>query len=66
MDIEVASKVEFHAQSRSPREVFFTAIRPGDTPQNNGAAAIALAWTDEAIAIRDFIRLSAPVVGSAA
>ena len=48
--------VDFHAESISPREVFFTAIRPGDTPENNAASKIALDWTDEAIAIRDMIR----------
>jgi uncharacterized protein YjbI with pentapeptide repeats len=49
----------FHASASSPREKFFTAIRPGDTPESNGAAKIALAWTDEAIAIRDMIRATA-------
>ena len=49
----------FHASASSPREKFFNAIRPGDTPESNGAAKIALAWTDEAIAIRDMIRATA-------
>jgi hypothetical protein len=57
--IDVAPGVIFHANSYSPREVFFSAIRPGDTPKNNSASAIALAWTDEAIAIRDMIRATA-------
>jgi hypothetical protein len=60
--IDVAPGVIFHTSSHSPREVFFTAIRPGDTPENNGASAIALAWTNEAIAIRDMIRATAPSV----
>jgi hypothetical protein len=60
--IDVAPGVIFHAASGSPREVFFSAIRPGDKPENNGASAIALAWTDEAIAIRDMIRATAPSV----
>jgi uncharacterized protein YjbI with pentapeptide repeats len=59
---DVAPGVIFHAASGSPREIFFTAIRPGDTPKNNSAAAIALSWTDEAIAIRDMIRATAPSV----
>jgi len=48
--------IRFHASATSPRESFFTAISPGDTPDKNGAAAIALEWTDEAIAIRNMIR----------
>jgi len=60
-DIGVAPLVDFHAASSSPRELFFTAIRKGDTPETNAASKIALAWTEEAIAIRDFIRASTPV-----
>ena len=51
--------VAFHANANSLREVFFTAIRPGATPENNAAAKMALEWTDEAIAIRDMIRATA-------
>ncbi len=47
---------EFIADSASPRERFFLAIKKGDTPETNGASKIALEWTDEAIAIRDNIR----------
>jgi len=46
----------FTADSSSPRERFFLAIKKGDTPKTNGASKIALEWTDEAIAIRDNIR----------
>jgi hypothetical protein len=52
--------VTFTADARSPRERFFTAIRGGDTPETNPAAEIALEWTNEAIAIRDMIRATAP------
>jgi hypothetical protein len=52
--------VTFTADARSPRERFFTAIRRGDTPETNPAAEIALEWTNEAIAIRDMIRATAP------
>ena len=55
-----APGIEFHANASSPRESFFSAIRPGDTPDKCSAAAVALAWTDEAIAIRDMIRATAP------
>jgi hypothetical protein len=54
-DIAVGSVV-FHVDPSSPRERFFLAIRVGDTPERNPASAIALAWTNEAIAIRDMIR----------
>jgi hypothetical protein len=36
--------------------MFFTAIKPGDTPETNVASEVALAWINEAIAIRDNIR----------
>ena len=39
-----------------------SAIRKGDTPETNPVAKLALAWVDEAIAIRDNIRATAPVV----
>jgi len=55
-NITVADAVTFHASSYSPREMFFTAIQPGDTPETNAASEVALAWTNEAIAIRDNIR----------
>jgi uncharacterized protein YjbI with pentapeptide repeats len=58
-DIEIGS-VTFHARSYSPREMFFRAICPGNTPDNSAAAKIALEWTQEAIAIRDMIRATAP------
>jgi hypothetical protein len=48
--------IAFKADSLSPRERFFTAISKGNTPENNGAAKIALEWIDEAISIRDHIR----------
>jgi hypothetical protein len=53
--IEVGS-IAFHANSHSPREKWFMAIKRGDTPENNPAAKAALEWVDEAIAIRDHIR----------
>ena len=59
-DFISAPGIQFHASATSPRESFFTAIRPGDTPDKNSAAAVALAWTDEAIIIRDMIRATAP------
>jgi hypothetical protein len=49
---------DFIADAGSPRERFFTAIRPGDTPEANAASKIALDWVNEAIAIRDHIRAS--------
>ena len=52
----------FHVDAGSPREVFFTAIKAGDTPETNAASAVALAWTDEAIAIRDMIRATGGAV----
>jgi hypothetical protein len=51
--------VAFKADSSSPREQFFMAIREGDTPENNGAAKMALEWIEEAICIRDHIRKTA-------
>jgi uncharacterized protein YjbI with pentapeptide repeats len=59
-DINLGNNIVFHANAESPREMFFTAIQPGDTPEKNGAARIALQWTEEAIAIRDMIRVTAP------
>jgi hypothetical protein len=50
----------FIADSSSPRECFFLAIKEGDTPKNNVASKLALEWTEEAIAIRDNIRATAP------
>jgi hypothetical protein len=52
--------VTFHANANSPREVWFAAIRVGDTPDKNAAAAMALEWVNEAIAIRNLIRSAAP------
>jgi hypothetical protein len=49
----------FHASVSSPREKFFAAIKPGDTPEKSSPAKIALEWTNEAIAIRDAIRATA-------
>lgn len=54
-DIEIGA-VTFHADSRSPREQWFLMIKRGDTPETNQACRLALAWVDEAIAIRDNIR----------
>jgi hypothetical protein len=50
----------FSVSASSPREVFFTAIAKGDTPETNPASALALSWTEEAIRIRDMIRATAP------
>jgi hypothetical protein len=58
-NINLGNNIVFHANAESLRELFFTAIRPGDTPQKNSAARIALQWTEEAIAIRDMIRAAA-------
>ena len=52
----------FHVDACSPRERFFLAIKAGDTPETNPCSAIALGWVDEAIAIRDMIRATAPQV----
>ena len=52
----------FHVDASSPRERFFSAIKAGDTPETNPCSAIALGWVDEAIAIRDMIRATAPQV----
>jgi len=46
----------FTANAHSPREIWFSAINVGDTPENNAAAKAALEWVNEAIAIRDHIR----------
>ena len=51
--------IAFIANSSSPREQFFMAIRKGDTPENNGAAKVALEWIEEAIVMRDHIRKTA-------
>jgi hypothetical protein len=50
----------FHANSSSPREMWFMMIHPGDTPGNNQASEIALGWLDRAIAIRDRGKVSQP------
>ena len=52
----------FHVDACSPRERFFLAIKAGDTPETHPCSAIALGWVDEAIAIRDMIRATAPQV----
>ena len=48
--------VKFHADASLPREQWFTMIRQGQKPEDNQAAALALEWVGEAIAIRDNIR----------
>ena len=55
---EIRNGRVFKADSSSPRERFFLAIKEGDTPENNGASKLALDWTEEAIAMRDNIRAS--------
>ena len=50
----------FRAQYGSPRERWFLMIKPGDTPETNPFARLALEWVDKAIAIRDNIRATAP------
>ena len=45
----------FSVGSDSPRECWFLGIKKGDTPETNQVSAICLAWTNEAIAIRDMI-----------
>jgi hypothetical protein len=57
----ISNGLTFVADSSSPRERFFLAIKKGDTPKKNPACKIALEWTEEAISIRDNIRKSAPV-----
>ena len=46
----------FHTDSNSPREMWFTGIKPGNMPETNQVARIALEWTEEAIMMRDAIR----------
>jgi hypothetical protein len=58
-DIEIAPDLIYGVDASSPRETWFTAIDVGDTPETNQAAALALEWVDEAIAIRDLIRATA-------
>jgi hypothetical protein len=48
--------VVFHTDVYSPREQWFLSIKEGDTPENSQVSAIALEWTNEAIAMRDNIR----------
>ena len=55
---DLKNGMTFHADSNSPRERFFLAIRKGDTPETSQPCAIALQWTNEAIAMRDNIRKS--------
>jgi hypothetical protein len=55
----IVNGLTFQADQSSPRELFFLAIKKGDTPEKNPACKIALEWTQEAIAIRDNIRTSA-------
>lgn len=50
----------FTSDASSPRERFFFAIKTGDTPETNPASRIVLEWTDEAIAMRDNCRATAP------
>ncbi len=56
----IKNGMTFLADASSPRERFFLAIATGDTPKTNGASAIALEWTNKAIAMRDNIRGHAP------
>jgi hypothetical protein len=44
----------------SPREKWFLAIRPGDTPDKSQVAAITLDWVDEALSIVATIRNTIP------
>ena len=53
--IEVGA-VAFHASPYSPREQWFSMIRPDDKAEDNQAVSLAIEWVDEAIAIRDNIR----------
>ena len=39
--------------SNSPRERWFLAILPGDTPENNQVAKITLAWIDEILSAKE-------------
>jgi hypothetical protein len=49
----------YTADANTPREQWFMQIKPGDTPDKNQAAQIALEWLDEAIMMRDHIRKAA-------
>jgi hypothetical protein len=60
----IKNGLTFHANGSSPRERFFLAIKKGDTPETNSASKVVLGWTDEAIAIRDNIRNTAPNVAA--
>ncbi len=42
----------------SPTEVFFTAIKKGDTPETNGASKIVAEWTETFIKYRDLARVA--------
>ena len=50
--------IAFIVDSGSPREQWFINIRKGDTPETNQCAKMALEWIDEAISIRDHIRIT--------
>ncbi len=50
VDSERVYKNGFRAAYESPREKWFTNIRPGDTPENNQVAAITLGWLQEVLA----------------
>jgi uncharacterized protein YjbI with pentapeptide repeats len=52
---DITNGLTFPVDARSPREIFFLAIRRGDTPATSQFSAIALAWTEEAIAMRDHL-----------
>ena len=57
-DIQI-NGICYVADASSPREQWFMQIKPGDTPETNQAAKIALEWLDEAIMMRDHIRKAA-------
>ncbi len=52
--------LSFNVCSSSPRERWFLMITPGKTPEDWQPSKMALDWVDEAIAIRDHIRATAP------